>query len=81
MTKSFNLSQNPRDISYTYSGYAPLSIRLAQYAARPSGWRGVEEVSQSLLENCGVIADIFKVERCLKNVGELVQMYLRQRGV
>ncbi|CAG2204838.1 VPS33A [Mytilus edulis] len=28
----------PNDISYVYSGYAPLSIRLALYYARP-GWR------------------------------------------
>ena len=41
--------QNPRDIAYTYSGYAPLSVRLAQYAARPSGWRGIEEVWSSKL--------------------------------
>lgn len=35
--------QNPNDISYVYSGYAPLSIRLAQYHARP-GWRSITEV-------------------------------------
>ncbi|XP_028415170.1 vacuolar protein sorting-associated protein 33A-like [Dendronephthya gigantea] len=54
LRKSFHLDvrdvqeQNPRDISYTYSGYAPLSIRLAQHAARPSGWRGIEEVLKLL---------------------------------
>ena len=36
-------SQNPNDIAYVYSGYAPLSIRLAQYLARP-GWRSITEV-------------------------------------
>ncbi|KAK3088447.1 hypothetical protein FSP39_019326 [Pinctada imbricata] len=35
--------QNPNDISYVYSGYAPLSIRLIQYYARP-GWRSITEV-------------------------------------
>ncbi|KAL5017366.1 hypothetical protein ScPMuIL_006955 [Solemya velum] len=35
--------QNPHDISYVYSGYAPLSVRLAQYLARP-GWRSITEV-------------------------------------
>ncbi|XP_037091633.1 vacuolar protein sorting-associated protein 33A-like [Pollicipes pollicipes] len=30
--------QAPTDISYTFSGYAPLSVRLAQLLARP-GWR------------------------------------------
>ncbi|CAH1801545.1 unnamed protein product, partial [Owenia fusiformis] len=35
--------QNPNDISYVFSGYAPLSVRLAQYLARP-GWRSIVEV-------------------------------------
>uniref|UniRef100_A0A674ESA6 Vacuolar protein sorting-associated protein 33A n=1 Tax=Salmo trutta TaxID=8032 RepID=A0A674ESA6_SALTR len=39
--------QNPNDISYVYSGYAPLSIRLTQVLARP-GWRSIEEVLKML---------------------------------
>ncbi|XP_077995309.1 vacuolar protein sorting-associated protein 33A-like [Glandiceps talaboti] len=39
--------QNPSDISYVYSGYAPLTVRLAQYLARP-GWRSIEEVLRFL---------------------------------
>ncbi|KAM7145102.1 vacuolar protein sorting-associated protein 33A [Macrochelys suwanniensis] len=39
--------QNPNDISYVYSGYAPLSVRLAQLLARP-GWRSIEEVLKIL---------------------------------
>ncbi|XP_029426745.1 LOW QUALITY PROTEIN: vacuolar protein sorting-associated protein 33A-like [Rhinatrema bivittatum] len=39
--------QNPSDISYVYSGYAPLSVRLAQLLARP-GWRSIEEVLKML---------------------------------
>ena len=39
--------QNPNDISYVYSGYAPLSIRLTQVLARP-GWRSIEEVLKIL---------------------------------
>ncbi|ESO97948.1 hypothetical protein LOTGIDRAFT_209143 [Lottia gigantea] len=35
--------QNPTDIAYVYSGYAPLSVRLAQHLARP-GWRSITEV-------------------------------------
>ncbi|XP_025089148.1 vacuolar protein sorting-associated protein 33A-like isoform X2 [Pomacea canaliculata] len=35
--------QNPTDIAYVFSGYAPLSVRLAQYLARP-GWRSITEV-------------------------------------
>jgi hypothetical protein len=42
---------NPNDIAYVYSGYAPLSVRLVQYACRVpahgisgvSGWRGYED--------------------------------------
>ncbi|XP_069475703.1 vacuolar protein sorting-associated protein 33A [Ambystoma mexicanum] len=39
--------QNPNDISYVYSGYAPLSVRLAQVLTRP-GWRSIEEVLKML---------------------------------
>ncbi|XP_073483007.1 vacuolar protein sorting-associated protein 33A [Aquarana catesbeiana] len=39
--------QNPSDISYVYSGYAPLSVRLAQILVRP-GWRSIEEVLKLL---------------------------------
>ncbi|XP_074643726.1 vacuolar protein sorting-associated protein 33A-like [Tubulanus polymorphus] len=35
--------QNPNDISYVYSGYAPVSVRLIQYLARP-GWRSITEL-------------------------------------
>ncbi|KAK3751808.1 hypothetical protein QZH41_013274, partial [Actinostola sp. cb2023] len=40
--------QNPDDIAYVYSGYAPLSVRLAQLLSRPQGWRGLEEVLRLL---------------------------------
>ncbi|GAA6013482.1 hypothetical protein JCM8202_000701 [Rhodotorula sphaerocarpa] len=55
--------QNPQDPSYVFSGYAPLSIRLAQTAMAPvgaangigsrgptslNGWRGVEELVRVL---------------------------------
>ncbi|XP_059317526.1 vacuolar protein-sorting-associated protein 33 homolog [Lycium ferocissimum] len=38
---------NPNDISYVFSGYAPLSIRLVQHAIR-SGWRPIEEILKLL---------------------------------
>jgi len=38
---------NPSDISYIFSGYAPLSIRLVQHAVR-SGWRSIEELLKLL---------------------------------
>lgn len=54
--------QNPRDISYVFSGYAPLSVRLVQCAlgrnmapvagAAPgsslNGWKGIEDVLKTL---------------------------------
>ncbi|XP_072028942.1 vacuolar protein sorting-associated protein 33A-like [Amphiura filiformis] len=39
--------QNPKDISYVFSGYAPLTVRLAQFLARP-GWRSIDEVLKLL---------------------------------
>nr|CAB3473428.1 unnamed protein product [Digitaria exilis] len=42
-----NDTANPSDISYIYSGYAPLSIRLVQHAVR-SGWRSIEELLKLL---------------------------------
>ncbi|CAN4105809.1 unnamed protein product [Withania somnifera] len=38
---------NPNDISYVFSGYAPLSVRLVQHAIR-SGWRPIEEILKLL---------------------------------
>ncbi|XP_048421781.1 vacuolar protein-sorting-associated protein 33 homolog isoform X3 [Pyrus x bretschneideri] len=38
---------SPNDISYVFSGYAPLSIRLIQHAVR-SGWRPIEEILRLL---------------------------------
>ena len=35
--------QLPNDISYVFSGYAPLSVRLAHILHRP-GWRSITEV-------------------------------------
>lgn len=40
--------QNPNDIAYVHSGYAPLSVRLAQFLERQSGWRGLEELLKQL---------------------------------
>lgn len=41
--------QDPRDISYVFSGYAPLSVRLVQCALGKdmtllNGWKGIEDV-------------------------------------
>ncbi|KAJ3679896.1 hypothetical protein LUZ60_016174 [Juncus effusus] len=54
LTKALNLineettdTANPNDISYIFSGYAPLSIRLVQHAIR-SGWRSIEEILKLL---------------------------------
>lgn len=42
-----NPSDTRNDISYVFSGYAPLSIRLVQHAVR-SGWRPIEEILKLL---------------------------------
>eukprot|EP01112_Ceratiomyxa_fruticulosa_P014948 TRINITY_DN4340_c0_g6_i1.p1 TRINITY_DN4340_c0_g6~~TRINITY_DN4340_c0_g6_i1.p1 ORF type:complete len:617 (-),score=127.38 TRINITY_DN4340_c0_g6_i1:93-1943(-) len=39
---------NPSDIAYVYSGYAPLSVRLVQQAFRPGGWRSMDELLRQL---------------------------------
>jgi len=40
--------QNPNDIAYVHSGYAPLSVRLIQYLERRNGWRGLEELLKQI---------------------------------
>jgi len=41
--------KNPKDISYVFSGYAPLSIRLMEILfERPNGWNTFEEVTAPL---------------------------------
>jgi hypothetical protein len=39
----YRFVQNPNDISYVFSGYAPLGVRLAHILHRP-GWRSITEV-------------------------------------
>ncbi|XP_013786705.1 vacuolar protein sorting-associated protein 33A-like [Limulus polyphemus] len=39
--------QNPTDIAYVHSGYAPLSVRLIQFLAQP-GWRAITDVLSQL---------------------------------
>ncbi|KAF5187055.1 Vacuolar protein-sorting-associated protein [Thalictrum thalictroides] len=46
-TDADNPSDSPTDISYVFSGYAPLSIRLVQHAVR-SGWRPIEDILKLL---------------------------------
>jgi len=36
--------KHPEDISYCYSGYAPLSVRLVEHVVRHNSWTGIEEV-------------------------------------
>lgn len=35
---------NPTDISYVHSGYAPLSVRLAEQLMRSGGWKHLQDV-------------------------------------
>lgn len=38
----------PLDAAYTYSGYCPLTARLAETALRPQGWTGLEDALRLL---------------------------------
>ncbi|XP_067136372.1 vacuolar protein sorting-associated protein 33A [Centruroides vittatus] len=38
---------NPTDVAYVHSGYAPLSVRLAQFLAMP-GWRAIQDILNQL---------------------------------
>ena len=40
---------NPTDIQYVHSGYAPISVRLAQYLDHP-GWRAISDLLNTLPE-------------------------------
>jgi len=42
--------KNPADISYCYSGYAPLSVRLVEHVVRHNSWTGIEEVGIITIE-------------------------------
>ncbi|GJP51915.1 hypothetical protein CLOM_g11043 [Closterium sp. NIES-68] len=38
---------NPRDVAFTFSGYAPLSVRLLQQAVQPGGWKSLDEATKA----------------------------------
>ncbi|KAK9830347.1 hypothetical protein WJX72_011177 [[Myrmecia] bisecta] len=40
--------KNPTDVAYTFSGYAPISIRLVEAAVKAGGWGALEEVFKLL---------------------------------
>ena len=40
---------NPSDIAYVHNGYAPISVRLAQYLDHP-GWRAISDLLNTLPE-------------------------------
>ncbi|XP_064392951.1 vacuolar protein sorting-associated protein 33A-like isoform X2 [Halichondria panicea] len=40
--------KEPKDISYVFSGYAPLSVRLVELFEKPQGWGTFEEVTRAL---------------------------------
>ena len=41
--------QSPSDITYVYNGYAPASVRLAQFVVKP-GWRAITDLLRILPE-------------------------------
>jgi len=34
----------PKDISFTYNGYAPLSVRLVELCSSPMGWKRIDDI-------------------------------------
>lgn len=42
------MDDHPRDFSYVFGGYAPLSCRIAEAAARPGGWQSIQETLKML---------------------------------
>ena len=42
----YSCVQEPKDISYVFTGYAPLSIRLIELFEKPQGWGAFEEVCE-----------------------------------
>lgn len=42
------MDDHPRDFSYIFGGYAPLSCRIAEAAARPGGWQSIQETLKLL---------------------------------
>ena len=44
-----HILQNPKDTSYVFSGYAPLSIRLIEMLEKPNGFAKMEEVRMTPL--------------------------------
>ena len=44
--------KNPTDISYCYSGYAPLSVRLVEHIVKRNSWTGIEEASENNGDLC-----------------------------
>lgn len=47
LTVDSSNEREPNDISYVYSGYAPLSVKLAQILSNP-GWRSIKEILKIL---------------------------------
>jgi hypothetical protein len=64
---------SPTDIAYVHSGYAPLSVRLAQYLDHP-GWRAITDLLKTLPEP--IIEEIQQIPvglRKRRNSGSSIQ--------
>ncbi len=71
------LFQNPKDIAYVFSGYAPLSVRLVELLDKPNGPATFEEVSCGCQSSIDCVAN-YKVlpslPSCLNKIRILVLM-------
>ena len=37
------IERNATDVSYVFSGYAPISARLIELTSKPNGWRSIDD--------------------------------------
>ena len=65
----------PNDISYAYSGYAPISIRLVEKAVS-KGWKSIEDVLYKIPGNYGYPKDESEVIKEDKNVKYFLLVFI-----
>ncbi|CDW55827.1 vacuolar protein sorting associated protein 33A [Trichuris trichiura] len=68
---------NPEDISYVYSGFAPLIVRLCEQMSKP-GWQNITE---NLEKIPGAVKIIDKIGEGLPSIGEKVVLVFFVGGV
>jgi len=79
LKKSMNLiiedidENKPTDIAFVYSGYAPISVRLVEWACQPGGWKSKEEVLKLLP---GPVVEEIQSQSESKNINSLFVYFI-----